>query len=66
MDFEPGVEFLLADEPKDAAEAVKTLTQNPELAAQIARRAKTAVLERYGEEVQAGKTLELISAILDR
>lgn len=65
MDFEPGSEFLLADEPKDAADAVKKLTQNREFAAQMAQAAKRAVVERYGEEIQAGKTLELFADILN-
>jgi glycosyltransferase involved in cell wall biosynthesis len=66
MDFEPGKDYLPADDPKETAEAIKKLVENPQLAAEMAQNARRAVTERYGLEVQSERVLEMFSAILNR
>lgn len=65
MDFAPEKEYLLADEPSAVAAAVKRLTGDPDFAAAMAARARAAVVQRYSEEIQSQKALELFETIIN-
>lgn len=48
MDFEAGRDYLLADSPAEAAEAVTRLLEDTELARSLSRSARARVVEHYG------------------
>ena len=59
MPFEPGRDYLAAEQPAEIANQVKRLLADPSLGAEIARNAAAAVEERYAANVQSDRTLEL-------
>lgn len=48
LDFEPGTEILIADEPKEFAAAVASLLRNPGLRESLGRAARRRVETQYG------------------
>lgn len=65
MDFQGEREYLLADTPRDTAAQVKRLLDDPSLGLEIARNARTAVVERYASKVQSDRTSALFRHILN-
>jgi glycosyltransferase involved in cell wall biosynthesis len=49
LDLEPGKEIIVADGPEEFASSVVSLLQNPAKSDALAKSARTAVVERYGQ-----------------
>jgi glycosyltransferase involved in cell wall biosynthesis len=64
MPFEPGRDFLLADEPEDMAEAVEKVLRDEELARSIAGSALRRVRELYASERQERLAAELVTRMI--
>jgi glycosyltransferase involved in cell wall biosynthesis len=59
MPFEPGRDYLAADEPREIAAQIRRLLDDPALAEEISQNAAAAVERHYAANVQSQSTLEL-------
>jgi glycosyltransferase involved in cell wall biosynthesis len=64
MPFEPGRDFLLADEPEEMAEAVEKVLRDEGLARSVAASALRRVRELYASERQERLAVELVTRVI--
>jgi len=64
MPFEPGRDYLLADEPEEMAEAVGKVVRDGEFARSLADSALRRVRELYGSERQERLAAELVKRVI--
>jgi len=64
MPFEPGRDFLLADEPAELAAQIQKILDDPALGAEIARNASESVRRHFAANLQSDNTLAYFRNLL--
>ena len=64
MDFTPGEDFLLADEPTDYADQLECLLKDPQLGVKLSRNAHGRVAQSYAREHQSRRLRDEVHALV--